>query len=281
MTNYDALARNMKPEHLWPPSRDNEYYFHRGSWWNNFPLLQNIFDGQLTEIRSTVKASQFLQYEGLKYAVEANRRRAMTCSGTFPWQFNEPYPNNTCTSSVDYYAAPKPAYYGVRAAYAPDTVTAKFSSQTLAGDSCFHAEVFWQSSQAGRMPYRISASVLQQDGNVCVTEEFETKRKKQEPEKAVRVGEIRCLSERITCEIFYMCLNAFDRNGKILAENRYCFTKTTMAPLLLLPNAKIRTKAVVQDDKCYLNIINTGNVVASGVWLEDVRDTEKDIIVSW
>ena len=84
MTNYDTLAKGMEESHMWPPSRDNDLYFHRGSWWNNYPLLQKCFGEKLTEIRQTVRASQFMQYEGLKYAVESNRRRALSCSGTFP-----------------------------------------------------------------------------------------------------------------------------------------------------------------------------------------------------
>ena len=63
MTNYDTLSKNMAESHMWPPSRDNEYYFHRGSWWNNYPLIQECFGGEIKEIRTAVKASQFLQYE--------------------------------------------------------------------------------------------------------------------------------------------------------------------------------------------------------------------------
>ncbi len=102
MTNEPTLLCGMDEKHLWPPDRDNSFYFHRGSWWNNYPLMQTCFGQKITNIKEAVKASQLMQYEGLRYAVEANRRRAMHLSGTFPWQFNEPYPNNTCTSSVDY-----------------------------------------------------------------------------------------------------------------------------------------------------------------------------------
>ena len=52
------------------------------------------------------RCSQWLQYEGLRYAVEATLRRG---AGTIPWQLNEPYPNAWCTCAVDHRGDPKPA----------------------------------------------------------------------------------------------------------------------------------------------------------------------------
>ena len=103
MTNYEALRKTTAPEHFLPASKDNPYYFHRGSWWNNEELIQETFGGGLNEIEQIRRASQYMQYEGLKYEVERNRMRALSNSGTFPWQFNEPYPNLYCTSALDYY----------------------------------------------------------------------------------------------------------------------------------------------------------------------------------
>jgi beta-mannosidase len=60
------------------------------------------------------RASQWLQYEGLRYAVEATLRRG---AGTIPWQLNESYPNAWCTAAVDHRGDPKPAYWGVARAY--------------------------------------------------------------------------------------------------------------------------------------------------------------------
>jgi hypothetical protein len=41
-----------------------------------------------------------LQYDGLRYAVEASLRRG---AGVIPWQLNESYPNAWCTCSVDWH----------------------------------------------------------------------------------------------------------------------------------------------------------------------------------
>ena len=63
MTNYEALRKTTAPEHFLPASKDNAYYFHRGAWWNNEPLVQKTFGG-LKEIEKIRKGSQFMQYEG-------------------------------------------------------------------------------------------------------------------------------------------------------------------------------------------------------------------------
>ncbi len=134
MTNVQVLKKYTAADKLLPASKDNEVYFHRGAWWNNEPLVVESFGGGPLSIEELIKASQYMQYEGLKYAVEANRRRAYNNSGSFPWQFNEPFPNNFCTSSLDYHANPKPAYYGVKQAYSPILISASFQSASLAKD---------------------------------------------------------------------------------------------------------------------------------------------------
>lgn len=148
MTSARALYRNVAPQHLLPASKDNPVYFHRGAWWNNEPLVQKTFGGSLTDVEQIRRASQYMQYEGLKYAMECNRRRAFRCSGMFPWQFNEPYPNLFCTSALDYYGNPKPVYYGVRRTYAPWVVNAAFDSASLAGKRELRTVLF----AAGNLP---------------------------------------------------------------------------------------------------------------------------------
>ena len=274
MTNLYVLQENIQKDHQWPPSRDNEFYFHRGSWWNNYPLLQESFDGKLSDIETAVKASQFMQYEGLKYAVEANRRRALACSGTFPWQFNEPYPNNTCTCSVDYYASPKPVYYGIRTDYASETVTARFDSQTLKGRDAFCAQLFWQSSFGDRTPEKVLAYVVAQDGTVCAQTEFFCKDLRTEAEKAACVGTICCPAQKIETGVFYLALKALDAAGAVLAKNRYCFTKTDLSQLLSLPKARIETRMTETQNGCMLEVENTGTTAAAGLWLEDADALE-------
>jgi beta-mannosidase len=114
MTNRASLEALIAEEHRWPADRTNPVYEHLGAWWNNAGLVQEAFGQRIRDVETMRRASQWLQYEGLRYAVEATLRRG---AGAIPWQLNESYPNAWCTSAVDYHGEPKPAYHGVARAY--------------------------------------------------------------------------------------------------------------------------------------------------------------------
>jgi beta-mannosidase len=121
----DAL---IAPEHRWPPTRENPVFRHLGDWWVNTPLVDAAFGGRILAnpdwaLLNLRRASQFLQATGLKYAVEADRRRAPYCSLVLPWQLAESYPNAFCTSAVDYAGDAKPALWAVAQAFEPTRVT--------------------------------------------------------------------------------------------------------------------------------------------------------------
>jgi beta-mannosidase len=114
MTNRHAHEELIAPEHRWPADRSNPVYEHLGTWWNNAAFVQEAFGGRIEDLETMRRASQWLQYEGLRYAVEAAIRRG---AGVIPWQLNESFPNAWCTSAVDWHGEPKPAYHGVARAY--------------------------------------------------------------------------------------------------------------------------------------------------------------------
>jgi beta-mannosidase len=138
MTNRRALEALITERHRWPTDRSNRVYEHLGAWWNNAPLVQEAFGGRIQDVETMRRASQWLQYEGLRYAVEANRRRT---AGTIPWQFNESYPNAWCTSSVDHRGDPKPAYWAVARAYA-GAPSARFATCAWGGEREVRASVY-------------------------------------------------------------------------------------------------------------------------------------------
>lgn len=131
MSRLETLRRTIPAEHLWPATRANPHYAHRGAWWINEPLIQECFGG-IDDLATLVRASQYLQAEGLRYALESNLRRRSRNSGSIPWQFNEPFPNAYCTSAVEYDGTPKPVYYCVRRAYS-EPCTASFDACVLHG----------------------------------------------------------------------------------------------------------------------------------------------------
>jgi beta-mannosidase len=130
MTSRRSLEALIGAERRWPADRSNPVYEHLGAWWNNAPLVQEAFGGRIADVDTMRRASQWLQYEGLRYAVEATLRRG---AGAIPWQLNESYPNAWCTCSVDHRGDPKPAYWGVARAYRSGHPSASFATCAWGG----------------------------------------------------------------------------------------------------------------------------------------------------
>jgi beta-mannosidase len=196
MTNREALERLIAPQHRWPADRSNPVYAHLGAWWNNAPLVQECFGGRIEDVETMLRASQWLQYDGLRYAVEATLRRG---AGAIPWQLNESFPNAWCTSIVDWHGRPKPAYFGLARAYrgAP---SARFPTPAWGGQDEVVARV------------GAPARLLDLDGRVVATGDTE----------------LRAPLSAFAHDVFVLDLDA--------GANRYVMTRTPdLAPLLDLP----------------------------------------------
>ncbi|SKA85340.1 beta-mannosidase [Clostridium sp. USBA 49] len=226
MTNYNTLHKSVDPQHFLPASKDNEIYFHRGAWWTNEPLIQETFGGNLKDIESIRKASQYMQYEGLKYAVECNKRRAFHNSGTFPWQFNEPYPNNYCTSSLDYYGNPKPAYFGIKKAYSSFLISASFESSSLFKKEDFKCSIFIGTqllSQELEVLEKLKSvvEIAAVDGTICYKSTMDCKAVEN---ATVKLVDLNIKLNKIPTSLFLLRLR-LETDNKILASNEYLFTK--------------------------------------------------------
>ena len=75
MANRRTWNAVVPEDRQWPTGRDNPVMEHLGAWWNNTPLVGR-FRRPARGRRRMSRASQHLQYDGLRYAVEANLRRA-------------------------------------------------------------------------------------------------------------------------------------------------------------------------------------------------------------
>jgi beta-mannosidase len=140
MANRTAHEQLIDEPHRWPADRSNPVYEHLGAWWNNAPLVQACFGDRIDDLETLRRASQWLQYDGLRYAVEANMRRPRSV-GTIPWQFNESFPNAWCTSAIDWHGEPKPGYWGVARAYRPGHPSAKFATCAWGGEEEVRATI--------------------------------------------------------------------------------------------------------------------------------------------
>ncbi len=221
MTNRKTLDRSISASRQWPPSKDNPVYFHRGAWWINEQLVQEAFDG-IDDLGHMIRASQMLQADGLRYAIESNRRRKYQNSGTLPWQFNEPYPNGYCTSALDYYARPKSAYYAAAEAYRPVHVTASFPTQAWAGRAAFEAELWAVNCLLQPLEDAVLEAALAGSGGGRYLERSYSVTV--EADRPTRLTGINAdLNEWMDEIFFFLDLVLRDREGEVVSDNRYLF----------------------------------------------------------
>ncbi|HEX6443615.1 MAG TPA: glycoside hydrolase family 2 TIM barrel-domain containing protein [Streptosporangiales bacterium] len=265
MTNPRTLDAVVPAGSRWPADRDNPVYAHLGAWWNNAPLVRASFGGRLHDLDTLGRASRFLQADGLRYAVEANRRRAPRCGGTLPWQFDESYPNAWCTAAVDHRGDPKPAYHAVRRAYSRHHVSAAFERQAWAGESAFAARVWACLDAAG--PATVTARLVDVWGMPLADRTWTVD---------LPAGEARQLGE-LTADltvsgsdvvVLDLSLDAGDGGQR----NRYLFSRTDdLAPLLDLPPATVDVEARHGSDSTRIRARHVDGPAALGLVFADGR----------
>jgi beta-mannosidase len=79
---------------------------------------------------SYLYASQLLQAEGVRKAIEAHRRNMPVCMGSLFWQIDDCWPVASW-SSIDYYGKWKALHYVVRRAYAPIMVMPTYKNDLI------------------------------------------------------------------------------------------------------------------------------------------------------
>jgi beta-mannosidase len=178
-----------------------------------------------------------------------------------------------CTSAVDYYARPKPAYYAVRRAYAPLLISARFD--TLAWGDC---EQFEAQAWVGNSHDRSYSDVTLQMRLVGMKGKTYSESVETFSIGANRAGKLDALQhpiDQIPEDVFFLDLQLLDMDGARLAHNRYAFSRTTtLAPLFACPPAKLSVSSRTGENRQILTLTNPGKTAAMFVWLEEDRDVK-------
>jgi beta-mannosidase len=284
MANARTWEAVVPRDEQWPPGRDNPVMEHLGAWWNNTPVVRAAFGERPADITTMRRASQQLQYDGLRYAVEATLRRAPRASGCIPWQFNEPFPNAWCTAAVDHRGDPKPAYHGVRRAYRPSHVCARFATQAWGGRDTFTAELWsWRqqlTSRDGPGSATVRARLLDVEGTVhaeCALPAGVPQGTG--PATSVRPACAGVFSAplaelRLPGELFVLHLELEDASDTHAAAepvtSRWVHSRTAdLAPLLDLPDARL--EIAPEPALGAVHIRHVGGPAALGLCLTDAR----------
>lgn len=145
-SSFSSLKRFLEDKDLIVTNmRDSMVWRYHGEWWDTYERDTGIF-GIIDDLEIFTEASQWTQAEALRYAVEANRRRKYQNSGSIIWQFNEPFPNVSCTCLVDYFKNPKMAYYFVGNAYAQRSISMKYDKLFFNKAESFNGQVYMVNS---------------------------------------------------------------------------------------------------------------------------------------
>ena len=169
--SVETLRRIIPAEHLWPIRASDPYWiWHKAfgaygadNWMASAQYLQ-LF-GELPDLETTVRCSQFVQAEGLRYANQAMRRFQWHRSGCASWTYNEPWPNAAHGCVVEYYGRPKMAYYYTRNAFASVDVSAEYASLVCRTGTPFPLKLFVTSDRAAVVKdCRLKATVMDVQG---------------------------------------------------------------------------------------------------------------------
>jgi beta-mannosidase len=249
----------------WPATRVNRVYRHLGDWWINEPLVQEAFGGGIDDLETLRRASQHLQADGLRYAVEANRRRWPRSAGTFPWQFDESFPNAWCTTAVDHRGDPKPAYFGVRRAYRPVHVCARFARWAWAGAGPFRADAWAWSVDEPRADVRVDAAVRTMDGEALAEASWPVAL----PDDRPRCAGV--LEAALPEAVVILDLQLVG-DESVLATNRYVVSGAAdLAALRSLAPAEVDVEIERASDDWRLAFAHRGGPAAVGLVVDDDR----------
>ncbi len=164
-SDAESLEKFLSPGHRRPVSMaDSLVWRHHGEWWDTYDRTQSFF-GPIEDLSLFCDCSQWIQAEGLRFILEANRRRQFANSGSIIWQLNEPWPNVSCTNLVDYYGNDKMAFHWAAKAFAPRHVSLDYRRLNYLCGEEFCVPVFAHNHREA-VPMEIRASVLTRDGRI-------------------------------------------------------------------------------------------------------------------
>ena len=253
---------------VWPPTKANPYWVHRGAWWIAWEKMSDLFGPWREDVDETGKflqASRYLQMESLRYAVEATRRREPEASGIIIWMGNEPFPNAINTSLLEYDGTPKPAYETVKRAFSARHVSARYGKIAYRQGERFDGRIFVHDESRSLEIGWVHAAIVDAHGKVLMQERFEVDRRGPVQEVGSVAWDVR------TCpyDVFLLRVEWLNAHFEVMSRNDYLFSvdaEHPLEPLRRLPSAQV-TISSKQGRKEWVEVHNSSSVLAVGVFL--------------
>ncbi|MEO3778720.1 glycoside hydrolase family 2 TIM barrel-domain containing protein [Micromonospora sp. B11E3] len=273
MSNVRAIESVVPAPRRTLPTTGDPVWDHLGRWWNNEPLVRQAFGDRLTDLAALSRASQFLQADGLRYAVEANRRRPESC-GVLPWQLNESFPNGWCTAAVDYFGEPKAAYHHVRRAYRPLHVCAALPAPRVTGDLAATVWAWWDTASG---PATVTARVVRLDGRQLAEAHWATRLDEGRPQP---LGELHCPAADLAGQPFLVDLSV-TAGAESRASRQLLTAGPDLGALLDLPPARVATHLYTAGATWTLRLRHEGGPAVPFLRLLDARPAAEPGWVRW
>lgn len=219
VSGVKSLRKFLSEPHLTPVSmKENLVWRHHGEWWDTLERDQRLF-GKLEELERFAAASQWVQAEGLRFVLEANRRRKFRNSGSIIWQMSEPWPNVSCTNLLDYYGETKMSYYWTKQAFAPLHVSLDYRSlQVKRGEEVKHG--IWLHSHVAGIPLDMNVEVVDARGLVIAVSRYHAVSAR---DQAVFVGSLTWTAPDEAHELLLVRIS-YSRDGESVACYPYFFS---------------------------------------------------------
>lgn len=254
-SSVETLKSIMPSENLWPVRNTDPYWnWHKAfnaylaDNWLGAEQYLRLF-GDLPDLGTTVRCSQFAQAEGLRYACQSMRRHQWHRSACASWVYNEPWPNAAGDCMVEYPGCLKMAYYHVKHSYAPLDISAVYSSLPCKVGKPLGAEIWTVNDgteplQGYRCRYRVFGlrGELRADKSQPISLLAETCAKASDVDWTP--------TAEMAGQIALLWLELVDPVGQVVAHNLYAFSiekegrppSAFLAGLLKAPTATLKAR---------------------------------------
>jgi beta-mannosidase len=278
LSSLKSLEKFLSETNRRPVSMENNAIWrHHGEWWDTLSREEEMF-GSMTDLEQFSACSQWIQAEGIRFVLEANRRRKFRNSGSIVWQFNEPWPNVSCTNLVDYYGETKMAYHWVKSAFRPLHVSLDYRSLLLTPSTGFQGDVYVHGGNGRKV--EVDAEVFDAVGRCIYQQSFEAEGNK---DQAVGAGVLNFNVPEHEDALYFVRLSYQD-GDEAPQQNLYVFStnkKHPYAPALALigGNLEVRQESLWQptgaqekSQQARFTVRNTGSEVLLHVHAEERGD---------
>ncbi len=283
IANLEVWQREIPPANHWPAYDEDDPVLIRKNvvqavftkeHWLMKSILESLF-GTVGSLEALVEAGQYLGAHGLRYAVDALRRRGKRIGGITTWVFNEPWPNGGGPYLVDYDGRPLMTYDFQKQALAPLSLSLKHDSNLYDPRTGLDVEL-WLVSDAPEPAADLQWRWLLRDSDGRTLAEDEGSAMIQ-PLQALQLGAIKAGSLAEEAHgLLFVELQLHDADGRLLTERLQIFgSANEPAPLAGLVSGAFRGPARTtlearirsaqradQRDSLLIELSNTGEMTA-------------------